>query len=55
MNAFKVLDRRYGWVKTELLKYLGADVVLGDENDWKKNVTEQFISECTKFPNIKTK
>lgn len=33
-------------IKSELLKYLGTDIVLGDENDWKKNITETFVTEC---------
>lgn len=43
---FQVLDRRYNFIKNSLLEYLGSEVVLGDENDWKKNVTEAFVSEC---------
>lgn len=46
MQLFEVLDDRNSFIKSALLKYLGRDAVLGDENDWKKNVTEQFVSEC---------
>ncbi|KAL5291306.1 hypothetical protein ACFFRR_010606 [Megaselia abdita] len=46
MRLFGILDRRERFVKSALLEYLGKDVVLGDENDWKKNVTERFVSEC---------
>ncbi|KAL5291449.1 hypothetical protein ACFFRR_010695 [Megaselia abdita] len=46
MRLFEILDRKERFIKSALLEYLGRDVLLGDENDWKKDVSERFVSEC---------
>lgn len=46
MELFKVLDRRYGFSREIINAIIGKGVVLGDENDWKKNVTNTYLSDC---------
>lgn len=41
-----VLDDRNRFIQSALIDLFGRDAMLGDDDDWKKDVTEQFISEC---------